>query len=169
MWKMPQSRERTYFNCHKNIHPLIIANRRRANIWFKAFKHIFHTCHCCHEILVIIIPWNMSKVSFFSLHIVIVSCQAVAVMINDLGLSWHIVNVSLPLTHSKPAFILARFDFFSFSIWVMCVFFFLLCAESNLFMLSICFYCHFILSPCFCLQFLLIYLCKKILFAFEMR
>lgn len=82
-------------------------------------------CHCCHEILVIIIPWNMSKVSLLFFYIVIVSCQAVALMINDSGL-WHVVNVSLSLAHSLQYFALFDFSFFlplALSLWVMCVFF----------------------------------------------
>lgn len=81
-------------------------------------------CHCCHEILVIIIPWNMSKVSLLFFYIVIVSCQAVAIMINDSGL-WHVVNVSLSLSFSLSCVFFAIRFFFStrLSVWVMCVFF----------------------------------------------
>jgi hypothetical protein len=81
----------------------------------------------------------MSKVSFF--HIVIVSCQAVAIMINDSGL-WHIVNVSLSHSLFVPWFhSLFLLRFYS-PTWVMYVYF-LFCWKQFIYAIDMFFFLSF--------------------------
>lgn len=96
-----------------------------------------------------LLSWNISyyytlkhvkSFSFIFFYIVIVSCQAVAIMINDSGL-WHVVNVSL--SHSLAIYFPSLSLSHTHILSDVCIFF--CCVESNLFMLSICFFSFYVI------------------------